>query len=189
MDSFLNHIRGQASQLDQSWAQPRIALVSSVNPTLCTARVMIQPENVLSGWLPVTSVWVGAGWGLCCLPSPGDQVLVIWQEGDAEHGIIVARLWSANAVPPVAPVGEFWLVHKSGSYLKLQNDGSIASSSATWNHQGDLHVSGNVFDSHGSVAELRGHYNIHVHPPSTATPNSIRLRRATYARCIPFVEQ
>ena len=173
MDSFLNHIRGQSAQLDQSWAQPRLALVSSVNPTSASVRVMIQPENVLSGWLPVSSAWVGAGWGLCCLPSPGDQVLVLWQEGDAEHGIVVSRLWSATATPPNAPVGEFWLMHKSGSFLKLLNDGSITSSAASWVHTGDLRVSGNVIDNYGSLAELRGHYNAHVHPPSNSPPTPI----------------
>ena len=171
MDSFLNHIRGQSAQLDQSSAQPRLALVSSVNPAQASVRVMIQPENVLSGWLPVGSAWVGAGWGMCCLPSPGDQVLVLWQEGDAEHGIVVCRLWSSDATPPNAPVGEFWLMHKTGSFLKFQNDGTIVSSAATWVHNGDFSVTGNVSDNHGSMAELRGHYNTHVHPPSTSLPN------------------
>ena len=173
MDSFLNHIRGQSAQLDQSWAQPRLAVVSSVNPTLASVRVMIQPENVLSGWLPIGSAWVGAGWGLCCLPSPGEQVLVLWQEGDPEHGIVVSRLWSKSALPPNAPVGEFWLVHKSGSSLKLKNDGSITSSAATWVHDGNLNVRGDISDNHGSMADLRAHYNVHVHPPSSVTPNPI----------------
>jgi hypothetical protein len=67
-------------------------------------------------------------------------------------------------------VGEFWLVHQSGSFLKLHNDGSIESSAGTWTHHGDLHVSGNVYDNHGSLAQLRGHYNQHVHPPQGNPP-------------------
>jgi hypothetical protein len=170
MDSFLNYMKAQSAQMDQGWAQPRLAVISSVDPATFTARVTVQPEAVLSGWLPIASAWVGAGWGLACLPSPGDQVLVIWQEGDAEQGIILARLWSNVAAPPQAPVGEFWLVHKTGSFLKLHNDGSIESSAARWNHTGDLHVSGDVYDKHGSMAALRGHYNMHVHPPENAGP-------------------
>jgi hypothetical protein len=170
MDSFLNHLKGQASQLDQSWAQPRLGTVASVDPGAYAARVTIQPEGVLSGWLPIGSSWVGAGWGLACLPTPGDQVLVLWQEGDSEHGIIVCRLWSNAALPPAAPVGELWLQHRSGSYLKLRNDGSIASSAGTWSHTGDLHVSGDVVDSHGALSALRAHYNAHVHPPDDVTP-------------------
>ncbi len=170
MDSFLNILRGHAAQLDQAWAHPRIAVVTSVDPASFTARVTVQPEGVLSGWLPIASPWVGSGWGLVCAPSPGDQVVVIWQEGDAEQGVIVGRLWSNAAVPPNAPTGELWLLHRTGSFLKLQNDGSIQSQSATWTHSGDLHVTGDVFDSHGSLGQLRGHYNEHVHPPSNDPP-------------------
>ncbi len=170
MDNFLNHLKAQAAQLDQGWAQPRLGVVASVDPVSFTARVTLQPEGVLSGWLPVASAWVGAGWGLACLPAPGDQVLVLWQEGDAEHGIVAARLWSSMAPPPAAPVGEFWIVHRSGSFLKLHNDGSIESSACTWTHTGNLHVNGDVFDSHGALSALRGHYNEHVHPPSNTPP-------------------
>jgi hypothetical protein len=72
--------------------------------------------------------------------------------------------------PPQAPAGEFWLVHSSGSFLKLHNDGSIESS-GTWLHRGNLQVTGEVSDYHGSLAALRGHYDVHVHPPSETPPS------------------
>jgi hypothetical protein len=50
-----------------------------------------------------------------------------------------------------------WLVHASGTALKLLNDGTVRIT-------GDLHVSGNVYDHHGSLDGLRGHYNAHTHP-------------------------
>jgi hypothetical protein len=173
MDGFLNLCKAHASQIDQGWAQPRLATVSSVDPATYTARVVIQPEGVLSGWLPIASPWIGAGWGLACPPSAGDQVLVLCQEGESEHGIIVGRLWSTTATPPGAPVGELWLMHQSGSFIKLHNDGSIESKASSWTHNGDLHVTGNVFDSHNSLADLRSHYNEHVHPPSNTPPTPI----------------
>ncbi len=173
MDGFLNLLKGHASQLDQGWAQPRLGVVSSVDPATFTARVTVQPEGVLSGWLPIAAPWVGAGWGMACPPSPGDQVLLLWQEGDAEHGIVVCRLWSNTAATPGAPVGELWLVHKTGSFLKLHNDGSIESQAQTWTHHGDLRVTGNVFDSYNSLADLRQHYNEHVHPPGDAAASPI----------------
>jgi phage baseplate assembly protein V len=170
MDDFLNLLKGQATQLDQVWAHPRIAVVTSVDPTTFTVRVTIQPEAVLSGWLPVASAWVGNGWGLACPPQPGDQVIVLWQEGDAEQGVVVGRLWSNHVVPPAAPAGECWLVHSSGSYIKLHNSGAIESNAGTWVHHGNLQVTGNVSDFHGSLDALRGHYNEHTHLPSTTPP-------------------
>ena len=164
MDSLLNALKGQGASQDQSTGAPRFGTVTSVDPATATARVTLQPEAVLTGWLPILSPWAGNGWGLVCPPSPGDQVLVLPQEGDAEHGLIIATSWSAHTAPPAAPTGEFWLVHRSGSFLKLQNDGTVQV-------KGDLHVEGDVYDRHGAMSVLRARYNAHVHPPSSAVTN------------------
>lgn len=164
MDRFLNALKAHAGALDQAQGQPRFGTVSSVDPSAATARVLLQPEGVLTGWLPVLSPWIGAGWGLACPPLPGDQVFVLPQEGDAEHGVIVGRAYSDAQRAPVAPAGELWLVHRSGSFVKLQNDGTVQVS-------GDLHVAGDVYDRHGSLDRLRQHYDGHVHGASpTPTP-------------------
>src|ERR1700761_1889383 len=105
MERLLNIIKQHAGAMDQGGSQPRFATVTSVNPSAATAKVSLQPEGVLSGWLPVLSPWIGAGWGMCCPPSPGDQVLVVAQEGDAEHGIIVGRAFSSGQSAPDTPVG------------------------------------------------------------------------------------
>jgi len=161
MDAFLNALKAQSGAQDAAVGQARFGVVTSVDPARATARVLLQPEAVLTGWLPVLSPWVGAGWGMACPPSPGDQVLVLAQEGDAEHGIITGRAFSDAAAAPAAPAGELWLVHKSGSFVKLSNDGTVRV-------KGDLHVDGDVHDAHGSLDQLRGHYNAHRHPPATA---------------------
>ena len=162
MDSLLNALKAHSANQDQATGAQRFGIVTSVDASTATARVTLQPEGVLCGWLPLLSPWVGNGWGLVCPPSPGDQVLVLPQEGDAEHGLIIASTWSAQTNAPAAPSGEFWLVHKSGSFLKLQNDGTVQV-------KGDLHVQGDVYDQHGSMSTLRNHYNMHVHPPQSST--------------------
>jgi phage baseplate assembly protein gpV len=162
MDRLLNALKGQGANQDQTTGAPRFGIVTSVDPASATARVTLQPEGVLTGWLPLLSPWVGAGWGLVCFPAPGDQVLVIPQEGDAEQGLILASTWSAQAAPPVAPNGEFWLVHSTGASLKLQNDGTVRIN-------GDLHVTGDVYDTHGPLSGLRAHYDAHTHPSNGAT--------------------
>jgi phage baseplate assembly protein V len=159
MEQLLNIIKQHAGALDQGFGQPRFGTVTSVNPKTATARVTLQPEGVLSGWLPVLSPWTGSGWGLYCPPTPGDQVLVLAQEGDAEHGIIVGRAFSSAQPPPATPVGEIWLTHKSGSFIRLQNDGTIRI-------HGDLYVEGDVNDKQGSLSRLRGHYDQHTHTDS-----------------------
>ncbi|MDE3023355.1 MAG: baseplate assembly protein, partial [Pseudomonadota bacterium] len=151
MQEFLNSIKWLANSLDRQAGQPRIGVVQSINPNDHTARVLIQPSATLSGWMPVAAQWIGNGWGMVCLPSPGDQVVVVPHDGDADNGIIIGRVYApqGGVLPPPAPVGEFWLVHKAGAYIKLLNDGTIASN-ATWYHTGDLHVTGAVIAGFGS---------------------------------------
>ena len=161
---FTNALKSHSASLDLAVGQAKFGIVASVNYQSAMGRVTIQPDGVLSGWLPILSQYTGSGWGLVCLPSPGDQVLVLPQEGDIEQGVIVGAAFSTKQLPPQAAEGEFLIVHKSGSSLKLSNDGSIHIS-------GDLHVQGDVFDSHGALSHLRTTYNSHTHivPPQTQT--------------------
>lgn len=162
MDRLLNAIKGQAAALDRGQGQPRFGIITSVDPSAYAARVVLQPEGVLTGWLPILSPWVGRGWGFVALPSPGDQVLVIPQEGDAEHGVVIGSSYSSTNRPPTAQPGELRIVHSSGSSLVFANDGTVRL-------EGDLQVTGDIADRHGSLSQLRAHYNQHIHPGAAAT--------------------
>ncbi len=162
MEEFLGFLKSQSANMDIALAQPRFAVVSSVDPQTYSARVAFQPEGVLSGWLPISAAWSGPGWGMACPPSPGQQVVVIAQEGHAEHGIIIGTAFSQLAQPPAAPSGEFWLVHASGSYIKLTNQGDVIieaqnlqiNTNVTIN--GSLSVTESISDINGQVGTLGG---------------------------------
>ena len=166
MEHLLNVIKAGAGGLDGRTGVARFGLVSSFDPQAYAARILLQPENVLTGWLPVISAWVGAGWGLAAPLVPGAQVLVIAQEGDAEQGVVVGAIWSAVDQPLAAPAGELWLQHQTGSFIKLLNDGTISLQASQVNVTGNLVVSGDVSDqngAHGTVAALRQAHDQHVH--------------------------
>lgn len=188
MDRFINALKSHAGGLDLGQGQPRFGIVTSFDPNTYAARVSLQPEGVLSGWLPVLSAWVGAGWGLVSPPSVGDQVLVLPQEGHADHGVIVGGAYSDRARQPMiagnpVPSGEAVLFHASGAYLRLGNDGSLilcASNGKQVTVLGDLVVTGNISDlngEHRTLADLRSAYDQHVHggvtsgSGSSATPS------------------
>lgn len=171
MERFVNAMKSHAAALDRGQGQPRFGVVASVDPVRYCARVRLMPEGVLSGWLPILSPWIGAGWGMACPPAPGDQVLVVAQEGEAEHGVIVGACHSDRRPAPQAAVGELVLRHASGTTLRLANDGTVRISGDV-HVTGDLHVSGEVFDRHGALGTLRDRYNIHTHPGDTSVPPS-----------------
>lgn len=159
-DLLENALKSHSAALDLVVGRTMFGTVTSVDYSNSMVRVAMQPGNVLSGWLPVLSQWTGNGWGLVCPLNPGDQVLVVPQDGDSEQGIVVGRAFSTTQRPPQAPADEFWIVHKSGTSLKLCNDGTVRL-------HGDLHVQGDVFDSKGPLSRLRTTYNAHTHITSS----------------------
>jgi phage baseplate assembly protein gpV len=165
---LMDAIKSHARALDIRRPEPRFAIVTSVDQQRAMAKVLLQPEGILTGWLPVLSPWVGPGWGFYSPPSAGDQVFVIPQEGDAQQGVIVGRAFSSVQLPPSTPPGEIWLRHSSGTSIKLANDGTVRIA-------GDLHVSGDIYDSTGSLSQLRNSFDRHVHTDSrggqTSQPN------------------
>jgi phage baseplate assembly protein V len=188
MDRLINALKAYSGGMDLGQGQPRFGVIASFDPDTYAARVMLQPEGVLSGWLPVLSAWIGAGWGLASPPSIGNQVLVLPQEGNAEHGVIIGGAFSAQARPPSinsapVPSGEAVLFHASGAYLRLGNDGGFVIAAANGDRVtviGDLVVTGDISDqngAHGTLADLRSAYDQHTHggvaggSGETAEPN------------------
>lgn len=129
MDHLLDAMRREATRVAENVAQPRMAIVSSYNPSDHTIKARLQPENVETGWFPWASSVVGNGWGMFAPPSPGDQIVVLFQEGYGGSPVGVGAIFNDSDRPVVegagAPSGEAWLVHQSGSRIRLLNDSSI----------------------------------------------------------------
>ena len=104
----------------------RLGLVTSYDPSKYAVKVSMQPDNVESGWVPLAAQAVGNGWGILTPPAIGDQILVLMQESDPDAGVAAWCLFNSVDVPPAVPTQEFWMVHKTGSYLKFLTDGSVS---------------------------------------------------------------
>ncbi|KAA5609646.1 hypothetical protein [Rhodovastum atsumiense] len=137
--------------------RPRWGIVRSVNAADQTVRVLIQPEGVLSGWLPVVQAAASGGWGVTALPMPGDMARL---EPDGDSFAVTGFAHNDGNRPPAPPnapgsggapstgkaeavAGEVILQHRSGSVIRLCADGTIYSR-GTWRHDGDMTVNGNM---------------------------------------------
>lgn len=110
-----------------------MGIIDSYDPDLYCAKVRLQPEdpdnpeNSLTGFLPISTEWSGNGWGDVYGPSVGDVVDVHFQEGGKNAGYISKRFYSSVTRPPgPVPSGEAWRVHQSGSFMKFTNDGKVS---------------------------------------------------------------
>lgn len=125
MRAILNQARIAAAQQSSSRAQTRTGIITSYDPSAYAVKVKIQPEDTEIGWLPLTSPYVGNGWGLAMGPSIGDAVTVHFTEGGFEAGQVGMRHYSDEDRPPTCPAGEVHLVHKSGSLIRMLSNGDV----------------------------------------------------------------
>lgn len=122
---FENVIRQHAEGVHSRKPKPRMATISSYNPAKHAVKVIYQPEGVESAWMPLAALGVGNGFGLLSGPNEGDMVEVDFTDNDYATPKVIARFFSNAAVPPAVPSGEHWLVHESGSFIKVTNDGKV----------------------------------------------------------------
>lgn len=127
---MMNHLQNQqrmtAQLAGQGGGTTRLGALANYDPNTMTATVMLLPEQVLTGYLPIKALQVGSGWGIVAAPNAGDAVVVEFQEGDSSAGVITGFLFNDLSRPPAAPAGEVWIVRKDGGFIKLTNDGKIS---------------------------------------------------------------
>ncbi|HZO21027.1 MAG TPA: phage baseplate assembly protein V [Steroidobacteraceae bacterium] len=138
-----NAMRLQAQRALAYLVTTEIGTVTSYDPNKFSAKVLLQPDELLTGWLPVASPWIGNGWGLFAPPNIGDLVSVEFINGNWGAGTVVGRFWNNANRPLPVPSGEFWLVHSTGSYFKMLTSGEVTFS-----------------DARGATVSLDGHGNI-----------------------------
>ncbi len=167
---LLHVMRLQAARNAADYQASAVGSIQNFDPNQWAVRVLLQPDGILTGYLPLSSPWVGNSWGLFAAPSIGDMVDVQFIDGDIEAGIATQRLFNAANRPLAVQSGEFWLVHKSGAFFKLLNTGAITfsdgqgasltmdgagninSAANTWTHNGTINVTGNVAVTGGITA-------------------------------------
>lgn len=168
-------------------AKTQYGTITAYNPNDYTVKVLLQPEGVETGWIPLTAPWSGNGLGAVFGPVLGTDCRVDFAGGIPEAAMAGARFFNANNPPPVVQSGQAAIVDGAGSYVRLNNDGTItisAAGAATLDAPGGLtinanttingneQVNGNVQASqqisdlngaHGSISSLRTAYDDHTH--------------------------
>lgn len=120
-----NVMRLQAMLQQSGRAQTSYGIVSSYDPDRYCAKVKLKSAGKESGWLPIGTPWAGNGWGVFAPPPIGALVKIEFPEGVVDVGIVTACFFNDEDLPLACPAGEMWIVHQSGSYLKLTNDGKV----------------------------------------------------------------
>lgn len=112
-------------------AAPRMATVTSYDPEH-GIKAKISPEGddpdagiPETGFIPLSHGLTGSNWGIYAPPSPGDQVMLLHSEHDHGSAVCIGRINDEKHPAPSVPAAEVWAIHKSGSCLRLTNDGKV----------------------------------------------------------------
>jgi len=62
-------------------------------------------DDTSSCWIRVSQNWGGKGWGGMFIPHVGQEVIVMFLEGDPDMPLITGRVYNAENMPPVALPG------------------------------------------------------------------------------------
>lgn len=182
IDKLLNQMRAQAIAVISTYSQTRIGIIVGYNPDDYTAAVEIQPEGIKTGFLPILAPWIGNQYGFYAAPALNDMVIVHFQEGDFTSGLVGQCIYSLvdRPINPGPPSGEVWMVHKTGTYLKFMNDGTVAIKCLDEHNAktnltidanivvtGNISATGDILDKSATnthtIANMRTIYNSHVH--------------------------
>lgn len=125
--SWREQIKNVIQEMNKQNLYALDGVVTSVNNTLpYTVKVRLEPYQIETGWLPISSSYVGNGYGIV-LPPPaeGNHVKVIFSMGDINSGFVVGSTYNNTTAPPQVNFGDAGIFHKSGSSIVMKNDGSI----------------------------------------------------------------
>lgn len=126
MEAMLNQMRRAAMETGSSRAATRHGIIDGYDPNAYAVKVRLQPDDTLTDWMPLKAIMVGNGFGIFVAPNIGDVVEISFQEDDGGVGSAGWRFFHNQARPLTVPAGEIWLVHQSGSSIKLTTDGKTA---------------------------------------------------------------
>ncbi len=162
--SHLDVMRREAERILAGKTFPRFGVIENYDPNTYRAKVKIEPEGILTGWLPISSEYVGNGFGIFVGPAPGDTVVCQFIDGDFGMGVIGSGKIFLPTMPPVpCPSGQVMLIHQSGTYFKLLTTGDL-----------DGYVAGNL------NATVQGNVDLTVNgTASVSSPNPISITSPT----------
>jgi len=181
MRALLNIVAATARQSLAGESGTRQGIITAYDPISYTVKVQLQPTGEETGWIPLSSPWVGNGWGMAAGPMIGAVAQIEFDSGLTGVGMAAGQFYNDTDRCPGPPSGECWLVHQSGSLLKFMNSGEVLliakeklSYDAPLHHftggdvliDANLNVVKDISDKkgiYGTLHRLRTTYNGHRH--------------------------
>jgi uncharacterized protein involved in type VI secretion and phage assembly len=178
MEGLYNAIRLEITKQMAQFKRAKIGVVDSWDPEKHVAKVKYQPGDRLSGWIPVGTQFSGKQFGFAIGLTKGDQVVISYQEGSLQTGVISHRLWN-DQEEPIKDVksGEAHLVGKDKQHMRMLENKNFELKG--FGGEKDEDAATFIFDANGDIVSVvkKGNYKFKAdkgtfdveHPKGDAT--------------------
>ncbi|MGN6085782.1 hypothetical protein [Trinickia sp.] len=122
---MIEHIKRVVSEFLAQFTTTKYGQISAYNPDDYTVKVILLPTMDETGFVPLSAPWVGNDFGAVFGPAIGDSVRLDFVDGRVEACLVGGRFFNDSARPPVVQSGQAAIVDSKGSYVKLNNDGTL----------------------------------------------------------------
>lgn len=196
---MIEFIKAVVADMLNMQKRTEIGTITAYNPNNYTVKVQIQPDGPETGWIPLSAPWSGNGLGAVFGPVIGTDCRIDFIDGQIEASLAGARFFNAKNPPPVVQSGQGAIVDGAGSYVKLNNDGTITlgaptgitSTTPLLKQVGNMEIDGTLLTTQnitseadiidqngvkGTLQHVRDQYDIHTHTDAqggnTGTPST-----------------
>lgn len=128
---MIDHIKRVVSEFLAQFTTTKYGQISAYNPNDYTVKVILMPTMEETGFVPLSAPWVGSNFGAVFGPAIGDSVRLDFVDGRIEACLVGGRFFNNSARPPVVQSGQAAIVDSKGSYVKLNNDGTVTINATT----------------------------------------------------------
>jgi phage baseplate assembly protein V len=128
---MIDYIKRTVSEFLAGFTSTKYGQISAYDPNSYTVKVMLMPTMQETGFVPLSAPWVGNNFGAVFGPAIGDSVRLDFVDGRVEATVVGGRFFNNSAQPPVVQSGQAAIVDSKGSYVKLNNDGTMTFNAAT----------------------------------------------------------
>lgn len=128
---MIHQIKRVVSEMLSRLTLAKYGEITAYNPANYTVKVMLMPEQVETGFIPLAAVWVGNNLGAVFGPNIGDSVKLDFIDGSVQATVVNGRFFNSVAHPPVVQSGQAAFVDGSGAYIRLNGDGTITAGAPT----------------------------------------------------------
>lgn len=122
---MIEHIKRIVGEYLSQFVRPKYGTITSYDPNTYRVKVMLQPEQIETGWVQLSAPFVGKGFGAVFGPSIGDLVRIDFLDGSAQAAVVGGRFFNDGAQPPAVQSGAAILTDVSGSTITLDGKGGI----------------------------------------------------------------